>query len=137
MAMLGDVLGEERGQTTGMRVLPSEGEGPKVEASFQASGQLLGMEATDMGTYVSVVRPDGTLFGDGQGVSMTPDGDVATWRGQGVGRFTGQGTAVNWRGAIYYQSASAKLARLNGVAAIFEFDVDKDGKTNAKTWEWK
>jgi hypothetical protein len=135
--MLGDALGEEHGQMTGMRVLPSEGESPKTEASFQASGQLVGMEATDMGTYVSVVRPDGTLFGDGQGVSMTADGDVVTWRGQGVGRFTGRGTAVSWRGAIYYQSGSNKLARLNGVVGVFEFDADQDGKTHAKTWEWK
>src|SRR5438132_3838579 len=126
--MLGEALGEEHGQMTGMRVLPSEGESPKTEASFQASGQLVGMEATDMGTYVSVVRPDGTLFGDGQGVSMTADGDVVTWRGQGVGRFTGQGTAVNGRGAIYYQSASAKLTRLNGATAISKFDVNTDRK---------
>jgi hypothetical protein len=135
--MLGEALGEEHGQMTGMRVLPSEGASPKTEASFQASGQLVGMEATDMGTYVSVVRPDGTLFGDGQGVSMTADGDVVTWRGQGVGRFTGRGTAVSWRGAIYYQSGSNKLARLNGVVGVFEFDVDQDGKTHGKTWEWK
>jgi hypothetical protein len=68
---------------------------------------------------------------------MTRDGDTATWRGQGVGRFTGRGTAVNWRGAIYYQTTSPKLARLNGVAAVFEFDVDENDNTRAKLWEWK
>jgi hypothetical protein len=135
--MLGDVLGEEQGQITGMRVLPAEGQSPKVEVSFQATGKLLDTDATDMGTYRSVVQPDGTLFGEGQGVLMTPQGDVVTWRGQGAGRFTGQGTAVSWRRAIYYQTTSEKLARLNGVAAVFEYDVDDAGKTQAKTWEWK
>jgi hypothetical protein len=95
------------------------------------------MDGTDMGTYVSVTRPDGTLFGDGQGVTMTTEGAVATWRGQGVGRFTGRGTAVSWRGAVYYQSQSEKLARLNGVAVVFEFEVDENGNTHATSWEWK
>lgn len=135
--MLGEVLGEERGQITGMRVLPGEGQSPKVEASFQATGKLLDSDATEMGTYWSIVRPDGTLFGEGQGVLMTPQGDVVTWRGQGAGRFTGQGTAVSWRGAIYYQTTSERLARLNGVAAVYEYDVDEGGKTEAKVWEWK
>ena len=132
--MLGEQIGEETGQITGMRVLPDEGTGSKVEVSFQSSGTLLGAHVSDMGTYLSVARPDGTLFGDGQGVGMTDDGEVATWRGQGVGRFTGHGMAVSWRGAIYYQTASERLARLNGIAAVFEFETDESGKTAAKTW---
>jgi hypothetical protein len=135
--MLGEAIGQESGQTTGIRVLPSEGTAPKVEVSFQATGTLLGMEATDMGTYQSVVRPDGTLHGVGQGVAMTKDGGMATWRGEGVGRFTGRGTAASWRGAIYYQTATPSLARLNSVAVIFEFEVDENGKLQSKAWEWK
>ena len=135
--MLGEVIGQESGQTTGIRVLPSEGTTPTVEVSFQASGTLLGAETTDMGTYSSVVRPDGTLHGAGQGVVMTKDGSMATWRGEGVGRFTGRGTAVSWRGALYYQTASPSLARLNSVVVIFEFEVDENGKTHSKAWEWK
>ena len=123
--MLGEQLGEETGQITGMRVLPDEGVGPRVEASFQASGTLLGIPESDMSTYVSVTRPDGTLFGDGQGVVVTDDGEIAAWRGQGVGRFTGHGTAVSWRGAIYYQTDSERLARLNGVAAVYELNRRK------------
>src|SRR5260370_40858238 len=104
--MLGEVVGEESGQTTGFRVLPSEGTTPTVEVSFQASGTLLGVEETNMGTYSSVVRPDGTLRGAGRGVVMTKDGGMAAWRGGGVGRFTGRGTAVSWGGARYAEAAS-------------------------------
>jgi hypothetical protein len=67
---------------------------------------------------------------------MTSDGEMATWRGEGVGRFTGRGAVVSWRGAIYYQTASPKLARLNSVAVFFEYEVDENGKTQAKLWEW-
>ena len=135
--MLGEQIGEETGQITGMRVLPDQGAGPKVEVSFQASGTLLGAHVTNIGTYVSVTRPDGTLFGDGQGIAMTDDGEAAAWRGQGVGRFTGRGTAVAYRGAIYFQTTSQRLARLNGIAVVFEYESDESGKTTDKTYEWK
>lgn len=134
--MLGDLLGEERGKATGYRVLPSEGTGPKVEVSFQASGKILGIETTEMGTYWSMPKPGGFLHGEGQGVVMTRDGEMATWVGQGVGRI-GAGGSASWRGALYYSTASTKLARLNGVAIVFEFEVDQQGNTSAKIWEWK
>lgn len=135
--MLGEMLGEERGQVTGTRVLSVEGSAPKVEVSFQASGRILGVDTTDMGTYWSIQRPDGTLFGEGQGIVMTADGEMATWQGQGVGQFAGRGAAASWRGAIYYRTTSQKLARLNGIAVVFEYEVDETGKTAAKIWEWK
>src|SRR5712692_1313812 len=110
--MLGEMLGEESGKITGTRVLPSEGGAPKVEVSFQATGNILGVDATDMGTYVSTMRPDGSLFGDGQGIAMAKDGGAATWTGQGIGRFTASG-GLSWRGAVYYHSGSGSLAGLN------------------------
>ena len=87
-------------------------------------------------SYWSEVRPDGSLYGEGQGVVITQDGETATLKGQGVGKFVGGG-AVSYRGAVYYSTASPKLARLNTVAAVFEFDVDANGNTHTKSWEWK
>ena len=133
--MLGEQIGEARGKRTARRVLSVDG-GFKVEVAFEAAGKLLGMECNEIGTYWSASRPDGTLYGEGQGVVITKDGEMATWKGQGMGRFTGGG-AVSYRGAVYYSTASAKLARLNTVASIFEFDVDAEGNTHAKLWEWK
>jgi hypothetical protein len=134
--MLGELVGQETGQVTAIRVLPGEGE-PSVEVSFQAAGTLLGTHATNIGTYTSVTRPDGTMFGEGQGVVMTESGDMASWKGEGVGHFTGEGTAVSWRGAIFYQSDAQSLARLNGIATVFEYDSDASGKTDARSYEWK
>ena len=135
--MLGEMIGEVRGKITGNRVLPSEGQAPKVETSQQQSGKILGVEVTDMGTYWSVVRAGGGLYGEGQGVTMTKDGEAAAWTAQGVGRFAGRGSAVSFRGAIYYQTSSTKLARLNNVAVVFEYEADENGNTHAKFWEWK
>jgi hypothetical protein len=135
--MLGEKLGEESGKITGYRVLPSNGSGPKVEASFQARGKILGINMTDMGTYESVLMPAGVLRGKGQGVIMTSDGEAVSWTGEGVGKFTGRGMGVSWRGSIYYQTTSQKLGRLNTVAVVFEFETDEEGNASSQIWEWK
>ena len=49
----------------------------------------------------------------------------------------GAGRRVSYRGAVYYSTAVPKLAPLNSVAAVFEFDVDAEGNTRSKLWEWK
>jgi hypothetical protein len=135
--MLGEQIGEEIGQITATRVLTADPEGPRVEVSFEASGRLLDSDILDMGTYVSVARPDGTIQGHGQGIGMTPDGDTLTWTGQGVGRMLGRGQAASYRGAIYFRSAAPRFTRLNGMACIFEYDIDEGGKTQSRLFEWK
>ena len=133
--MLGDQIGAERGKVTGYRILRSEA-GPKVEVAFQAAGKILAVEHSTLGTYTSMMRPDGTVLGEGQGVVRGTTGQMASWVGQGVGKL-GRGQAISYRGAIYYQSASPEWSRLNNVAAIFEYEVDEQGNTDAKIWEWK
>ena len=134
--MLGDKIVESRGKVTTQRVLPNPGGGPKMETTFQAAGKLLGEEYSETGTYSAAVRPDGTLFGEGQGVVMGHDGEMATWVGQGVGTLKDDG-AVGYRGAIYYQSSTAKWERLNKEAGVYEFEVDSEGNTRMALWEWK
>jgi len=134
--MVGDKVGEESGQVVSQRVLPNEGGGPKMETSFRATGSVLGVPATDTGTYWSVLRPDGTLYGEGQGIVMGKNGEAATWIGQGVGTIKKDG-AVSYRGAIYYQTTVAAWQRLNSVACVFEYEVDGQGKTHSNAWEWK
>jgi hypothetical protein len=134
--MLGRKIGEGTGRISNQRVLPSVGGAPQVETSFLADEQLLGVAARTMGTYVSTLRPDGRLFGQGQGVVMGSGGEMATWTGSGLGTFTGGGN-ISWRGVIYYQSASPAWESLNGVAVVFEYDVDPEWHTKSAAWEWK
>ena len=82
------------------------------------------------------MRPDGTLFGDGQGVVMSATGEMATWKGQGVGIFNSKG-GIDFRGAIYYQSQLPKSARLNQIAAVYEHGADGSGAVKNEVWEWK
>lgn len=132
--MLGELLSESHGKRIVRRVLSTEPR--KVEVSFEDSGQILGVDTTGFGTYCSTVRPDGTIYGEGEGFSFTQDGEMVAWKGSGLGVFKERG-AVSYRGILYFRTASKKLARMNAVAGVFEFEVDPQGNTQTKTWEWK
>ena len=134
--MLGEKIAETKGKVTLQRVLPNPGGTPKMETTFQDAGTLLGVNINETGTYSAVMRADGTLFGEGQGIVMSAEGDAASWVGQGVGTLKKDG-AVSFRGAVYFQSASPKWARLNGYAAIYEHESDPQGNTRTTTFEWK
>ena len=132
--MLGDLINESTGKRIVRRVLSTD---PlKVEVSFEDSGTMLGIPVSGFGTYSSAVRADGTLYGEGEGAMATADGEFVSWKGSGMGKF-GPGGAVSYRGILYYRTASQKLARLNTVAGVFEYEVDPEGKTHTKVWEWK
>ena len=134
--MLGEKIGEEKGKVTVRRVLASAGGGPRMETTFEASGSILGVGHKTTATYASEMRPDGTLYGEGQGIAMSSEGGGATWVGSGVGTIKADGS-VSYRGVVYYQTSVAKWTRLNSVGAVFEYEVDPQGNTRAQFWEWK
>jgi hypothetical protein len=133
--MLGDSVGDLQGKLTGRRVVSVEG-GPKIEASFAEAGKLAGLDVNTIVTYASKLLPDGTLYGEGQGVIMAANGEGASFVGQGVGRFTETG-GVSFRGALYSQSMGATLSKLNGTTLVYEHESDADDNTTTKLWEWK
>ena len=132
--MLGEQIGETKGRRLVRRVVSIDP--PTAEVSFEDTGQILGIPTTGMGTYTSVIRPDGSISGQGQGLSMTQDGEAITWTGTGVGKF-GPGGSISYRGMLFFQTASQKLARVNNACGAFEYDVDASGDTISKIWEWK
>lgn len=133
--MLGTQIGEIRGHAISTRILPDEGHGPRMEITDQQTGTLCGENVTLTITYVGTLRPNGTLAGYGEGIAMTTSGEGATFKGIGAGRFTRPG-ATSWRGALCFESAAASLSRLNGIAVLFEYEVDESGKSEGKLYEW-
>ena len=132
--MLGDLIGESKGKRIVRRVLSVDP--PTVEVSFEDSGHMLGVATKGLGTYTSVIRADGSIHGEGKGITISEDGESITWTGTGLGAF-GAGGAVSYRGMLFYRTDSQKLERLNNMTAAFEYDVDADGNTIAKAWEWR
>jgi hypothetical protein len=136
---LGELIEESTGKITGQRVLDVEI--PKMETSFAMEGNYRGISCTDVGTYTSVLREGGVLYGEGQGIITTKDGQgMATWTGQGIGKFTAPGK-VSFRGSIFLRTPSTsqggKLSSLNNMVGVFEYEVDEMGSCFTKSWEWK
>ncbi len=134
--MLGDKLGTVTGKVVLQRILSAAAGAVRTESTQRGTGTLLGVEFHETSTYESELRPDGTIFGEGQGVYMGKGGELATWRGQGVGVLK-QGGGVSFRGAVYVYSTSAKWQRLNTVAGVYEYEVDADDSYKAVLTEWK
>jgi hypothetical protein len=129
---LGEVLGEARGKVAGLKAL---GDG-KIEVSLQGRGKLLGSDMEDVVTFWSVMRPNGTAYGQGNAIQMSSDG-MAVWQGSGVGRPTGPGA---WRysyGGVYTNATSEKWQRLLNVYTAGEYEDDGNGNYHWKVWEWK
>ena len=135
--MLGELLYEETGQVTSIEVLPPEDGGVSLKVSLQAAGTIQGVAHTSIWTYTSTTRTDGSIFGQGRGVLTTADGDVVHLLGRASDQSGGPGSTIRYRGAFHFQTTSETFSRLNGVAAVFEYDVEADGSSaKAKVWEW-
>jgi len=95
--MLGEQITELKGKVIGQRVLDAEG--PTMETSISAKESAKGMQVDESLTYVARPSSPGVLHGEGQGMLMTGDSEMATYTGEGIGRITPSG--VKWRGAVF------------------------------------
>ena len=135
---LGEQLGELSGKIPGTRVLtPVGGEPPRIEVTFQGTGTMLGAEVSEVCTYWQSARAGGVLYGEGDILWITNEGEIAYWRGFGVGRPTGSFPAGHFAACGSAQTDSEKLGHLNSVSTVGEYDVDQDGNYRWKVWEWQ
>jgi hypothetical protein len=132
--MQGDLIFAEKGRITGRRVLDAT----TMEVSFEARTKVKGTtEGVNIGTYTTTMMPDGSMYGQGQGFVMTNDGQMISWKGNGIGKFVSQGK-IRYTGAIFLSTQSkGSLASLNNVVVIFEHEGDMEGDISSKGWEWK
>ncbi|HEY7110499.1 MAG TPA: hypothetical protein VH415_13825 [Nitrososphaeraceae archaeon] len=131
--MIGKQIGEIKGKATGQRVLDADA--PAMETSVTASGNFGGSPVNVILTYTSKLVTKGVLHGWGNGVMMTPEGDVASYTGEAIGKIDSSGS-ISWRGSLFYNSsASGKLASLRNVVAVLEAEVSAQGNFIEKTWE--
>lgn len=133
--MLGELIGETKGKISNRNVVSVEG--PTIETTISSSGTLNGVQVNEILTYVASPSSKGILHGIGKGVINTQDGEIATFTGEGIGRFDASGL-LTWRGAIFFHTSSdGKLEFLNNKVGVFEAQVDSQGNFTDKTWEWE
>jgi hypothetical protein len=112
---------------------------PKFEISTTGNGLFTGsLEVTTTWTYWVIQRPDGTSYSHGQGVIMTKDGrDAAMATGRAEGKKVESGK-MRYVGAIFYETHSEnKLAFLNHLVGVNEFEIDAIGNYEHRLWEWR
>ena len=134
---LGELLVEEVGSITGLRVLPATAEGANYEISLSTKGKLRDTNFTTNWTYLQVVRTDGSIYGEGDGVCTTECGQTLYLKGSGSATGADENGNIPMRVINHYRTNSEKFADLNGAALVGEYDVKADGTTVMKLWHWK
>jgi hypothetical protein len=133
--MLGEQIGELFGTIMSQRVLDVEC-GAKMETTVNATGKISGIDVSSIITYWNIRKPDGSLYGEGQGILMDNGEVVATSKAQGIGKLAESG-GTRWLGSIFYNTCTDKLNYLNNLVGIFETEVDTNGQVREIIWEWK
>lgn len=131
--MLGELIEEFNGKVTGIRIL-SEG---KMEVSEQASGTVLGVEATWIATSTSVQKANGVVISEGEALITTTDGEIVMVKKSGIGWFTGKGRKASRRGVFFHNTQAQRLSSLNKMVGVWEFESEENGDWHVKVWEWK
>jgi hypothetical protein len=68
-----------------------------------------GITPVVLATYLSRMRPDGTVLGEGQGVVRGAEGHMASWVGHGVGKLGSHGQAISRYGETVPAAAANGL----------------------------
>jgi hypothetical protein len=135
--MLGEKIGEEQGKVTARRILPGDDyRYIKMEITFEMEATIFGVQGTNMGTYTVFERVPGQVYGEGQGIFMTSDGQGAIWNGHGVGQGSDDGS-MSMAASIAFQAGSGQLERLNSILCLVEHQTDMQGGARSVLHEWK
>src|SRR5438445_13871928 len=107
--MLGEQIKDLKGKIIGQRVLDAEG--PTMEINISAKGSANGIQINEILSFVYRPSSQGVLHGEGQGVLMSEESEIATFTVEGIGRITPSG--AKWRGSVFLRAGSiGKLAFL-------------------------
>ena len=128
--MLGELIGEFKGKNIGWRVLPDG----KIETTAQGMGKILGIDAFLISTSVGTMA-NGIFMGESNSVFTTMDGETIMSKGIAIGYPSGNGGTT--KAASIHTTQSQKLARLNKVVGMHEYETDMTNNFTGKIWEWK
>jgi len=111
----------------------------KVELSYSGSGYMQGIgNVTETWTFVNTHLKNNITQGIGKGVIMTDDGNgVATATEPGRGFHMSPETIVYPGARVFSTDSNGKLAFLNKLVGVTQWEVDSLGNYNVKMWQWK
>lgn len=136
--MRSELIGEDRGELIGVRILKTTPEAKEVEYSFKSTGNLFGVEFQDLGTYVSMITPDGTERGEGHGFITTKEGEMLSYKVSGLSPSSEKGFESKFKGVAFYETNNpkGKLAKLCKSPILVMYDSDEKGNSHTTYYEW-
>lgn len=135
---LGDPFYKERTKATSIRVIDVIN-GPKVEVSFSGNGTIRdSINVTDIGTIWTLPTSGGMIYGEGQGLLTTQQGEMATYTQKAIGQYTPEGRVV-FHGSMFFKTLSptGQLASLDNQMGIYNYESDIAGNAIRQVWEWQ
>ena len=123
----------------GQRVVSTaNGITPQIEYTNIETGTIKGVgNVTNLQTWTDTTRSPRIIYGVGQGVITTADGqDMATWIGYGLGRSNINGTITYHDVILFNTNSTGKLAFLKNIEGLHIAEADGNNRTT-KIYEWK
>jgi hypothetical protein len=128
-------ISELKGKVVSRRVLDVEG--PTMETTVEADGTYKGTQVHEILTFVGSPVSTALFHGEGKGIIITSEGELAAYTGEGIGTIKTAGV-TSWRGVIFFSTTpNGKLKFLDNSVGVFEAEIDNQGNFSEKTWEWK
>src|SRR6476646_983101 len=123
----------------GQRVVSTaNGITPQIEYTNIENGTIKGVgNVTNLQTWTDTSRSPRIIYGVGQGVITTADGqDMATWIGYGIGRSNINGTTTYHDIILFNTNSTGRLAFLKNIEGLHIAEADGNKRTT-KIYEWK
>ncbi|MGB6626694.1 MAG: hypothetical protein WBE61_01010 [Nitrososphaeraceae archaeon] len=123
----------------GQRVVSTaNGIPPQIEYTNIENGTIKGVgNVTNLQTWTDTSRSPRIIYGVGQGVITTADGqDMATWIGYGIGRSNINGTTTYHDIILFNTNSTGRLAFLKNIEGLHIAEADGNKRTT-KIYEWK
>ena len=123
----------------GQRVVSTaNGIPPQIEYTNIENGTIKGVgNVTNLQTWTDTTRSPRIIYGVGQGVITTADGqDMATWIGYGIGRSNINGTITYHDIILFNTNPTGRLAFLKNIEGLHIAEADGNKRTT-KIYEWK
>ena len=141
-SMLGELIYESSGKIVSQKVVDTGdiyNPSAKVELSYSGSGYMQGIgNVTETWTFVNTHLKNNITQGIGKGVIMTDDGNgVATATELGRGFHMSPETIVYPGARVFSADSNGKLAFLNELVGVTQWEVDSLGNYKVKMWQWK
>ena len=129
--MIGQKLGEARGRTTNVRLLPFDGTPPQIEASFSGEGSFLEQSMSLIGCYWEGSRGVDVKFGNARMLLTLANEEQVFFQGNGV-----SGKPNRYASFGEFPWTTSGLSHLLGIAVVLEYDMLENSGFAWRMWEW-